>query len=123
MNNLPIEEKPKTPPDSLSENEKSLIYCIRKLQWGTLELLVKDGKPILIKQSLKTIKLSTTRDIFVDRGRIENMDSLFWCEKRLVHEIRRMIWSYPEILVQRGRPEMLRLPTGQIKLIDTRSGT
>ena len=122
MENSPIEEKLKTP-DPLSENEKSLIYCIRKLQWGTLELLVKNGKPVLIKQALKTIKLSTNREIFVDRGRIENMDSLFWCEKRLIQQIRRMNWSYPEILVQRGRPEMLRLPTGQIKLIDTRSGT
>ncbi len=47
--------------NSLSESERSLIYYIRKLKWGNLEILVQNGKPVLIKQMLRTIRLIDTR--------------------------------------------------------------
>jgi hypothetical protein len=46
---------------SLSESEKSLIFYIRKLNYGTLELLVQGGKPVLIRQPIKTVRLIDTR--------------------------------------------------------------
>ena len=46
---------------SLSESERALIYYIRKLKWGNLEILVQNGRPVMIKQMLRTIKLIDTR--------------------------------------------------------------
>jgi hypothetical protein len=46
---------------TLSGAEKRLILIIRELEWGNLELLVQNSKPVLVKQMMKTIKLIDTR--------------------------------------------------------------
>jgi hypothetical protein len=43
--------------NSLSRCERYLIYYIRKLNYGNLNIVVQGGKPVVIKQTLKTIKL------------------------------------------------------------------
>ncbi len=37
--------------------EQKLLEEIKKLAWGTIEVVVKDGKPVMIKQEIKDIKL------------------------------------------------------------------
>jgi len=54
---------------SLTANEQNLIYYIRKLQWGNLEVLVQKGCPVMIKQMVKTIKLIDHR---IEGGGYEN---------------------------------------------------
>ena len=42
----------------LTEQEQKLLECVRHLDWGKVEVTVKDGKPVMI--SIKTdIKLDT----------------------------------------------------------------
>ena len=41
----------------LEREEVKLLKFIRTLGYGSIELTVQDGKPVLIKQAVKTIKL------------------------------------------------------------------
>ena len=43
--------------DQLYREDVKLIAFIRELGFGSFEVTVKNGKPVFIKQPLKTIKL------------------------------------------------------------------
>ena len=41
----------------LHEKEKKLLEFIRELQYGEVTIKVQDGLPVLIKESIKKVKL------------------------------------------------------------------
>jgi len=42
----------------ITSEEKKLIKCIRKIQWGTIEeILVQKGVPVRIKRVIQNIKI------------------------------------------------------------------
>ena len=41
----------------VSEQEVNLIKFLRDLGYGNVEVTVQDGRPILIKQAIKSVKL------------------------------------------------------------------
>lgn len=43
---------------SLHYAEKKLIEYMRKMRWGSVEITIQDGIPVLIKEAIKTIKLT-----------------------------------------------------------------
>jgi hypothetical protein len=43
---------------SLSDAERRLVEYLRQLRWGSAEITVQNGQPVLIKAAVKTIKLT-----------------------------------------------------------------
>jgi len=41
----------------LSNREKQIIQFIREIGWGDIKIRVENGQPVLIYESVKTIKL------------------------------------------------------------------
>jgi len=41
----------------LQREEIALLKFLRELDFGTIEIMVQNGKPVLIKQTTKSIKL------------------------------------------------------------------
>ena len=41
----------------ISDAEKRLIEYLRQLRWGSAEITIQNGQPVLIKAAIKTIKL------------------------------------------------------------------
>lgn len=44
--------------EEVSNAEKRLIEYLRQLRWGSAEITIQDGQPVLIKVAVKTIKLN-----------------------------------------------------------------
>ena len=86
--------------EALSENERLLFDCIEGLEWGSIDIIVQDGKVRVIKQEVKTTKIEDIED--------------------LVEKIRKIKDGYFNIQVQRKKPVMLKQQKEFIKLIDTR---
>lgn len=55
----------------LTPRELKLLSFIRQLGWGEVRLLVQNGEPVLIYESIKTIRLDEESDQKVkqERGR------------------------------------------------------
>lgn len=43
--------------EQLFEEDLRLITLIREIDYGTIELTIRNGKPVVVKKALKTIKL------------------------------------------------------------------
>ncbi len=58
----------------LTPRELKLLSFIRQLGWGEVRLLVQNGEPVLIYESIKTIRLDEESDQKVkqERGREKN---------------------------------------------------
>lgn len=41
----------------VSDAEQRLIEYLRQLRWGSVEITIQNGQPVLIKAAIKTIKL------------------------------------------------------------------
>ena len=42
----------------ISPAERRLVEYVRDLKWGTVEISVQNGKPVLIKAAVKTVRLT-----------------------------------------------------------------
>jgi len=49
--------KDKKIPIELYPSEAKLIEYIRDIKWGSVEIIVQKGRPVVIKKAFKTIKL------------------------------------------------------------------
>ena len=58
MNKTVVSNRKPVTSTQLKSAEARLIEYLRDIKWGSLEITVQDGTPVLIKAAVKTIKLT-----------------------------------------------------------------